>query len=463
MIVVVGLSHRSASIAVRERLALPREEIPDVLAELAAHEAVSEALMVSTCNRVEVVATGADLHAAAEAVRSVLTARAPPVARHLYVHEGADAVRHLFRVASSLDSLVLGEPQILGQVKEAFEVARAAGSVGAVLNGTVPRAIRTAKRVRTQTAIGSGQVSVPSVAVDLATQIFADLKGRRVALVGSGEMAEAVARLLAQAGAKLSVIGRNADRVAEIAGALGGEARGWHELRACVAEVDVVVTSTSAPAHVVDFDMLNAVKRSRRGRSLFLIDLAVPRDVDPRVDSIDGVFLYNVDDFSKVVAESAAGRRREAEQAEQIVAREVLGYDRWAEVTQLKPAIVALRERFQSVVHGEVEKSLKTKLKHLGDSDRVALGKMADAILNKLLHTPTQRLRELASESEDAVQLLVELFEIDPGAEANRSGEHAASPADQASEEDEDSAEGDEDFADSNDEEGERALGTGSR
>lgn len=461
MIVVVGISHRSASIAVRERLALPKEEIPEVLQELVSLEAVSEALMISTCNRVEVVAVGAELGAVADAVSSLLVQRAPNVARHLYVHRGGAAVRHLFRVASSLDSLVLGEPQILGQVKEAYEVATTAGTVSSILNGTVPRALRTAKRVRTQTAIGSGQVSVPSAAVDLATQIFADLRGRRACLVGSGEMAQTVAKLLSQAGAKLSVVGRNAARVAEITQELGGERRGWHELRASVAEADVVVTSTSASSYVIDYDMMAAANRSRRGRSLFLIDLAVPRDIEPRVEAIDGVFLYNVDDFSKVVAESAAGRRREAERAEAIVSDEIEGYDRWAEVSKLKPAIVALRDRFQSVVRAELDKSLKGKLKHLSESDRAALSKMSDAMLNKLLHAPTQRLRELGADSEDAVQLLVELFDIDLSAPVNAVETQSARPRPMPPT-DELEAE-DDSFSEAIEPSPGRAVGTGSR
>ena len=414
MIVVAGVSHRSASIALRERLVVPEDEIPEFLQGLVGGD-VGEAMLISTCNRVELFAAAprgdeAPPSSVASATAAALTARAPSVSRSVYVHQGADAVRHLFRVAASLDSLVLGEPQILGQVKAAFETARAAGTVGTYLNSTVPRALRAAKRVRTETSIGHGQVSVPSVAVDLAMQIFGHLRGRRVALVGSGEMAETVARLLKRSGASLDVVGRNQERVAEVARLIGGEARGWHELQSTLVEADVVITSTSARTPVIDYEMLDRARKSRRGRSLFLIDLAVPRDVQPRVDSIDGVFLYNVDDFSRVVAESAAGREREAARAEEIVGREVAGWDRWAESLHVTPTIVALRERFRGVLDAELQRSLKGKLRGLGDDDRRALGVMVEAALNKLLHRPSARLRELGTDADDAVAVLAELF-----------------------------------------------------
>ncbi|HYQ28880.1 MAG TPA: glutamyl-tRNA reductase, partial [Polyangiaceae bacterium] len=270
MIVVVGLSHRTAPIAVREKLVLDAAGLPDFLRALVQRPEVGEALLVSTCNRVELVAAGragfdSDLGQVAKACVDALAAHSPGIAPHLYAHVGGSAVRHLFRVAASLDSMVLGEPQILGQVKEAYEVARKAGTVGSVLHRTLPRAIRAAKRVRTETAIGSGQVSVPSVAVDLTRQIFGDLSGHCALLVGSGEMAEAVARLLKVGGASVIVVGRTLSRAEELANAVGGSARPWTALQQSLAEADVVVTSTSAPHFVVDYEMVSAARRARRG------------------------------------------------------------------------------------------------------------------------------------------------------------------------------------------------------
>lgn len=401
MIVVVGLSHRTAPIAVRERLVLDADGLPDFLRELVQRPEVGEALLVSTCNRVELVAAGpagfdSDLDALARACVAALSARAPEIAPHLYAHVGGAAVRHLFRVAASLDSMVLGEPQILGQVKDAFELARRVGTVGSVLHRTVPRAIRAAKRVRTETAIGSGQVSVPSVAVDLTRQIFGDLAGHVALLVGSGEMAESVARLLKVAGASILVVGRTLSRAEELAHAVGGAARPWAGLKQSLVEADVVITSTSAPHHVVDYEMVSAARRARRGKNQFFIDLAVPRDVDPRIDELDGEFLYNIDDLSKVVAETLSTRSREAESAEAIVRREAEGYDRWADAEQATPTIVLLRARLSAALEAEMNRSLRGRLKHLSAEDRAALGKMLESVVNRLLHQPTLRLRQAA-------------------------------------------------------------------
>jgi glutamyl-tRNA reductase len=424
MIAVVGLSHRTAPIAVREKLAIPSEDVPAVLAQLLACPAIAEAMLISTCNRVEVVVAAragkkADLRAVAEQAKGVLLTRAPNAGAHLYAHAGQDAVKHVFRVAASLDSLVVGESQILGQVKEAFEIARKAGTVGPALNRGVARAIHTAKLVRTQTAIGTGQVSVPTVAVDLAAQIFGDLRGHTVVLVGAGEMAENVARLLRGAGAALFVVGRTFERARELAERVDAEPRAWSELAATLVKADVVITSTSAPTHVISYEDVAKLRRSRRGRSLFFIDLAVPRDVEPRVDSLDGTFLYNIDDFSRIVAESLSSRQKEAARAEELVLHEVEGYGRWAESELATPTIVALRRRFGGTLQAELDRSLKGKLKHLGEDDRAALNKMMEAALNKMLHLPTVRLRELATNlgegyaNEELLTALRELFALD--------------------------------------------------
>jgi len=354
----------------------------------------------------------------ATAATSAIADRAPGIEAHLYTHVGADAVRHLFRVAASLDSLVLGEPQILGQLKDAYDIARDAGTASSVLHRVIPRAIRAAKRVRSETTIGVGQVSVPTVAVDLTRQIFRDLSRHTVALIGSGEMGEAVARLLRQAGARLIVVGRNMERVGQLAVAMGGEARDMSGLDATLVEADVVVTTTSSPGYVVDANEVQKQRRARKGRSLFFIDLAVPRDVDPAVGEIDSVFLYNIDDLSNVVAESLQSRMREAERAEAIVLEEAQSFERWAEAEQVTPTIVALRERMRAILESEIDRSLGGKLRHLGPSDREALMVMMEAALNKVLHPATAGLRRLAIEPnaradlEQAVATLRYLFEL---------------------------------------------------
>lgn len=426
MIVVVGLSHRTAPIEVREELALSSGEVADLLRELVMQPAIDEALAVSTCNRVEIVAAARDrsrsaLDSIAKSVVRCLVERAPNVRDHLYVHVGRDAVRHLFRVAASLDSLVIGEPQILGQLKQAFDTARDAGTLGSTLNQIVPRALRSAKRVRTETNIGAGQVSVPSVAVDLARQIFGDFRERSAVLVGSGEMGETVARLLRQAGARLVVVGRNRQRIAELSTSMGVEGRPFEALDEALVEADIVITTTSAPGFIIGRDRVARFKRVRRGRSLFFVDLAVPRDVEPGVETLDGVFLYNVDDLSRVVAEGLSNRLREAEKAEAIVAAETQGYERWADAEQVTPTIVLLRRRLRTVLTREVERSLGGRLRALSEAERGALSKMVEAALNKMLHAPTTRLRRMAadaalrSELEQALAVVSDLFALNEG------------------------------------------------
>jgi glutamyl-tRNA reductase len=439
MIGVVGLSHKTAPIDVRERLALPRDVVPRVLEDLVATPGIGEVMLVSTCNRVEVVVAPAleePIEVATRAVSRALDARAPGVASHLYVYEGTAAVRHLFRVAASLESLVLGEPQILGQVKDALACARGAGTVGGRLERVVARAIRAAKRVRTDTSIGTGLVSVPSVAVDLARQIFGGLSGRAAVLIGSGEMAESVARLLRGDGSRILVVGRNEHRVAEIARTTDGEPRSWNDLEASLIEADVVITSTSAPAPIIGRDLVASLRRKRRGRRLFFIDLAVPRDVDPAVDAIDWVFSYNVDDFSRVVAESLSVREREAEEASRIVELEVQSFERWADAEQVTPVLVALRTRMREILELELDRSLSGRLKHLGDIERDNLRTMLEAATKKIMHNPTVRLRELAADretdnyrSDSLADALMELFELEPISERpRRNSSPAASP-----------------------------------
>jgi glutamyl-tRNA reductase len=388
---------------------------------------VGEALIVSTCNRVELLAAGrsvdADLTRVAETCAAVLCERAPQIREHLYRYSGAAAVKHLFRVAASLDSLVLGEPQILGQLKQAYDVAREERSLGPILNRTLPRALRVAKRVRTETSIGAGQVSVPSVAVDLARQIFGEFKGRFVMLVGSGEMAETAAKQLRGAGARVVVVGRNLARAVEVARAVDGEGRPWTELLATLAEADVVITSTSAKGYVIDYATVAQAHKKRRGRSQFLIDLAVPRDVEPTIEKLDGVYLYNVDDLTAQVQESLSARTREAERAEAIVVSEAIGYERWADAEQATPTIVALRGRFRSALELELNRSLKGRLKHLNEDDRAALLKMVEASVNRVLHGPTLRLRQSAQvrgpealSLEQLASALAELFDLSSNA-----------------------------------------------
>lgn len=416
-LVVVGLSHKSAPVEVRERVAIAKDELPDVLRELAAQPSIAEVLCVSTCNRVEVFAAPrakASLAEVSAEVTALFSARSRGVEGHLYAHAGTPAVRHLFRVAASLDSLVVGEPHILGQVKDALDLAREAGTVGPTLSRALGKALHAAKRVRTETQIGAGLVSVASVAVDLAAQIFGDVHGKTALLVGAGQMAEAAAQLFAVRRAKLLVTNRNRARADELARELGGESRPLESLASALVEADVVVSSTSSPGFVLPRSLVEKAVKQRRGRTLFLIDIAVPRDIDPAVTTLDDVFLYNVDDLEGIVKQSMRGRGAEAEKAETLIDAEVKSFDAWVDARGVIPTLVALRTKVRGTFMAELERSLDGRLGHLGDDERKALETMVDAAVNKLLHPAVTKLKKSASEprGEELAQVVRELFEL---------------------------------------------------
>ena len=431
--IVVGLSHRSAPIAIRERIAIAPRKVGEALAQVLGINAVTETVILSTCNRVEVYAApdrGSDHRLVARQIVELLGEMGGrEIVPHLGTKLGTDAVRHLFRVASSLDSLVVGEPQILGQLKDAIRSATDAQSLGPELNVAMRSALQVAKRVRTETAIGEGQVSVPSVAVDLARRIFEDLAGKTALLVGAGEMAESAAKLLARAGARLLVVNRSPERADSLARSVGGRPAPLEQLEAMLVDADIVVASTASPVPVITKKMVKGIRRKRRGRNLFFIDIAVPRDVEPAVDDLDFVYLYDIDDLSKVVSQTLEGRQSEAERAEALVLEETRAFEDRRSQQAMKPLIVALRERTRAALAAELDKSLKGRLKHLSDDDRKALDRMADAAVNKILHAPTKRLKALAASprSDEIADLFCQLFELD--AEVPVSGRRGEEPA----------------------------------
>ena len=326
-LLLVGVSHRTAPVAVRERLAVEPEAIEGALAELGGLPAVREAAMVSTCNRVELYVAAVDADAAARGLAEVLARRAgvahPELRAHLYEHRDARAVHHLFRVASSLDSLVIGEPQILGQIKQAHETALRHGTAGALLNDCFTGAFRVARRVRRDTAIARNPVSVSSVAVDLARSVVGDFKGRRVLVVGAGKMSELAARTLRTQGATLTVTNRTRARAEELATRYGAAVADWNDLAAALTAADIVIASTGAQRPVLTLELLTRVQRARRGRPLSLLDIAVPRDVEPAAGKLDGIYLADIDDLQKVAGDHQAERKGEAAEAEAIVEQEL--------------------------------------------------------------------------------------------------------------------------------------------
>jgi glutamyl-tRNA reductase len=426
-IFVVGLSHRTAPVELRERLAVPASELPRHVREVAERARLHEAVVISTCNRVEVYGVAGDGQATRRA-RELLASRVPTGSLEPYLYEwhGADAVRHAFRVASSLDSMVVGEPQILGQVKEAYSAAARAGVLGGLLERCFTRAIAVAKRVRTETGIAAGNVSVSSIATDLARSIFGELEGRRVLLVGAGKMGESAAKHLRKQGAQLFVLNRSRDRALELATACGGEPRALHELPSELVLADVAITSTSSDRFVIGTELIRTVLRQRRYRPLFLIDIAVPRNVDPRVGDMENVFLYDVDDLQKIAQENLARRRREADAAERIVELEAREFERWRRSLDLKPVIVGLREHVRGVLASELERTIP-RLSGDPTRDRVALERMIEAATNKLLHHPLSELKHAGETGDDAfVAFVRRLFPLGTDGLAYQTAEDVA-------------------------------------
>ena len=430
--VVIGVSHHAAPLALREKLAVTGDAQRSLLTRWA-ERAAGEGVVLSTCNRVELYATTATPGAAMQSARALLRERldehgtgavgADELDAALYDHRGEAAVRHLFRVTSSLDSLVVGEPQILGQVKQAFDAARETGTVGSLLDRCFTRSFSVAKRVRTETGIAEGAVSVSSIAGTLAKKIFGELRGRRVLLLGAGEMGEAAARNLSHTGAVLRVVNRSAAKAHAVAAECGGEARGYEQLASELVAADVVISSTSSDRYVLTTDLMRDVLRARRHRPIFLIDIAVPRDIDPRVGSMESVFLFDVDDLKEVAEENLALRRQAAQAAERIIDVEVAELEAWRRTLDLTPTIVGLRDRFAEIVHGELQRSMQRL--DLDEKERRALERMGDAVVKKLLHAPLATLKKTAQESSHGslIASTRQLFALDSEAQTPNQGD----------------------------------------
>ncbi|EAU63864.1 glutamyl-tRNA reductase [Stigmatella aurantiaca DW4/3-1] len=392
----------------------------------------SEVLLVSTCNRVEVYVTAPDLALADGRVREELSQLGgPETLSHLYMHHGAEALEHLFRVASSLDSMVLGEAQILGQVKEAYELGVSTGSVRNVLTRVFAAAFGCAKRVRTETAIGRASTSMASAAVALASKVFDNLKDKTVLVVGAGEMGELAAKHLKQAGPqRLLVANRTLARAQALAAEVGGQACAFEELNALLKEADVVVCSTASPVPLFTRENVSAVGRARRFRPLFMVDLAVPRDIAPDVAELNWVNAYDVDDIQKFVSENEAARAEEAQKAGVLVIEEVSRFMRERAVREGVPVLARLRQRAEQIARAEVEKTLGAMGEGLSDKQRKSIEAMGRAIVNKLLHEPTARLRAVGPEHEGnrLAGAAAELFGLEDEA-ASRAGAEAAPPS----------------------------------
>ena len=419
-IILAGVSHHNTPISIRERLYFPEGHMAEWLDKLAGYSGLEERLILSTCNRVEVYSTAEDFDRGLDAIhRFFLESRdigAEELNAHLYVHREAEATRHLFAVASSLDSMVVGEPQILGQVKEAYRVAQAAGHAGKTLTNLFSRAFRVAKKIREQTPIGESPVSVSSVAVDLAKRIFGSLAGKNVLLLGAGEMGEAAARHLQGSGVDtLHVANRTFARAQELAKTLKGRAVNFEHLEQALIDADVVIASTAAQGFILDKPAVAAALEHRRDAPVFLIDIAVPRNVAPEVNDLENAYLYDVDDLRSVMANNLRGREEVARDARAILESEVQTYLARQQEEELRHTFAAIRFFAESMRQEEVAKTI-SRLPNLGEDGQQALDAMTRALVNKLLHHPFTVLRQMAEEDGEgiSVESVQKLFGVEP-------------------------------------------------
>jgi glutamyl-tRNA reductase len=419
-IVLTGLNHITAPVAIREKLAFTAEESAAAIEALKMKPGIREVLLFSTCNRVEVIMVAENTEAAVQTAKQhIAEVKNTPLdvfENNLYVHHGRDAVRHIFRVAASLDSMVIGEPQILGQIKEAFRVTVRKKASGVILNRLFHRAFNVAKRVRTETGIGDSAVSISYAAIELARKIFGDLDGRKVLLVGAGEMAElAVEHLIRHRVGDIFVANRTFERGLELAQRFSGKALRFEEISSALETVDIIISSTGSPTVVITRDQVKKVVRSRRSRSLFLIDIAVPRDIDPAINTLDNCYVYDIDDLKGVIDGNLEARNREALKADRIVDEAVIRFGQWMEGLHVVPTIVDLRGKLSAMAGMELDKSLSTSLKHLDEKDKQALARMTEALINKILHDPIQFLKNSGSHRDESVYLSLvrTLFHLD--------------------------------------------------
>jgi glutamyl-tRNA reductase len=401
---LVGLSHKTAPVDIREKLTFPANVQQSALSALTASEAVSEAVIVSTCNRTEIYAVTAEGFDGTGAIIDFICdyhdLDRHELVRYLYLSEGEAVIRHLFRVVASLDSMVLGEAQILGQVKEAYEHSFEAGASQRIFNKLFRLSFEVGKRVRTETEIGENAVSISYAAVELAKKVFDSLEGRTILVVGAGKMSELTAKHLVSQGVKeVLVANRTLARAEELADKFEGTAIPYEELFTRMADADIVISSTAATDYVITKSEVAAARKGRRRGPLFLIDIALPRDIDPAVNDLADVYLYNIDDLNGVVSANLEERMHEAELAEVIIAEEMAAFEAWLESMEVVPTVAAIRSRAEAIRQAELEKAIK-RLGGLSEKELATVDALTASIVNKMLHGPTQRLKQIATEKD---------------------------------------------------------------
>jgi len=413
---LVGLSHKTAPVEVRERLAFSNDALRSALASLVDRRAVNEAMILSTCNRVEVVAESPDDRLIRDFICEFHQISHDSVSSHLYSYRNVDAIRHVFRVTASLDSMVIGEPQILGQVKEAFRIAMDAGTVGMHLSALMNRAFAVAKKVRSETGISQSAVSVSYAAVELARKIFGDLSGKTVMIIGASKMGELAAKHLRRAGASsVLVTNRTFERAVELAKVFEGAAVPFEHFTDHMTGADIVITSTGAPHFIIGRNLAEQVIHRRKNKPIFFIDIAVPRDIDPAVNQIDNAFLYDIDDLQQVIDANLKERFKEAMRAEQIVDDEVEAFCLKMQTRDVVPTIVQLRDSLEKVRRDEIERN-RRHLKDLSPEQQAAVDQITKSIVNKILHPPIEQLKQMAHDPQgaDLADLIRKIFNVKP-------------------------------------------------
>ncbi len=420
-IVLVGMNHRSAPLEIREKLSISCEEDSSPIREVLKIPDVLEAMYLSTCNRVEVLARVEDRDGAVKSLKGFIFSHGnlseEELERCLYVYSGEEAVRHIFRVASSLDSMVMGEPQILGQVKDAYRRCVDQNASGIILNRLLHHTFRTAKRVRTETGIANNAVSVGFAAVELAKKIFGGLKGKTALLIGAGEMSELAARHLVNQGVtKIIVANRTFERAVKLANDFHGTPVGFDRLEEKLQQADIVISSTGSPGYVITRGMAAVALHRRKNRLMFFIDIAVPRDIDPEVGGIDNVYLYNIDDLQGVVDANLKSRLKEAQKAEEVVSEEVRKFVTWYQTLEAVPTIKQLKEKLDGIVKGELERAPRW-IKDLDEEGKKEIEILISSVLNKVLHDPITGLKEEICEDGGLsyVAAIRRLFRLDDG------------------------------------------------
>ena len=417
-IVLIGLNHKTAPVELRECIAFSDDDTAIALEALKNEPDVKEVLLLSTCNRVEVLLVADELTAAVNRAKEFIARfNQIPISRFeesLYVHRGDDAVRHVFRVAASLDSMVLGEPQILGQIKEAYRKATLEKTSGVVLNRLLHRTFFVAKRIRTETGIGDHAVSISYAAIELGRKIFGSLENKQVLLVGAGEMAElAVEHLKRNRVGNIAVANRTFERAVALADRFSGTAIKFEELIPTVADVDIIISSTGSPEFILTRQQLKGLMRKRRNRPLFFIDIAVPRDIDPEINRLANTYVYDIDDLKGVIEENIEDRQREAIKGERIVDEAVIKFRQWFESLEIVPTIKAIRGKLEAIAAAELKKTLQSE--SLPASAHETVRRMAQSMINKILHDPTDVLKRNGCQRGQSVYLDVarKLFRLD--------------------------------------------------